>query len=110
MEIIKGRRHVYVASIAQGNDALDLKDYEAEFVLSRGIGTDKTLKKAGVINESVSGNVEFTLVPEDLEGAEAGHYRFEVNIWKSDDCTVVFTPIEGSVEVREALDVNPTTV
>ena len=50
------------------------------------------------------------MLPEDLVDAEAGHYRFEVNIWKTEDDTVVYTPVEGSLELREALDGIPATV
>jgi hypothetical protein len=110
MEIIKGRRHVYIVSVREENDAFDLAGYEAELVVCRGVGSEPTLKKKGIVGHPSSGNAEFTLLPEDLVDAEAGHYRFEVNIWKTEDDTVVYTPVEGSLELREALDGIPATV
>ena len=45
MEIIKGRRHVYIVSVREENDAFDLAGYEAELVVCRGVGSEPTLKK-----------------------------------------------------------------
>lgn len=107
MEIIKGRRSVITASISQSDAAFDLTGFLAKIVISATVGSVPVLNKEGVISAPATGVIVFTILPADLQAAEASHYRLEVNIWKISDPTILYTPISAAVLLKSGLVASP---
>ena len=103
----KGRRNIATVVITQEGVIFDLTGYEAEIVVASSPGAIPEVHMAGIISAPATGKVVFTILPADLVNADEGHFRYEVNVWKTDDPTIMFTPVEGLVEIKRGLDENP---
>lgn len=109
MEIIKGRRHVFVATIS-GLDVNGLAGYSAQFVMALEPGATPALVVNGVIANPTIPEIEFTILPADTANIEASDYHAEVNIWKPGNPTVVFTPVARErVSVVAGIKSNPAS-
>lgn len=103
MEIIKGRGDIITAKIIQSGVAFDLTGYSSKLVISAGPGMEQVLNKAGVNSIAEVGSIDFTLASGDLISANAGHYKYEVNIWKTSTPSILYTPIRGSIQILNGL-------
>ena len=108
MEILKGRRNIITVIITENQAIFDLTGYTANIVIAIAAGVTPELEKAGIISNPENGEIVFTILPVDLTTARPGSFKYEVNIWKTADHTIVFTPITGNVEIKRALDDDPT--
>lgn len=106
-EIIKGRRNIYTVPVTEAKVAFNLTGYEANLVISQGTGFVPVIIKEGVITPE-TGIIVFTFLPADFLKVKAGIYRIEVNTWKTQDPTIVFTPVEDTVHIKNGLIENPT--
>jgi hypothetical protein len=110
MKIIKGRRGVITATISQAGAAFDLTDYEAVLSMAQKAGVTPALSIEGVISAPVTGVVTFTILPDDTATLAATDYKGEVNIYKTDDSTTVYTPVEFIGELRDGIVADPVPV
>jgi hypothetical protein len=110
MRIIKGRKGVLTATISQAGAAFDLGGYEAKMVFALRSGASPVLEVDGVIDAPVTGVVTFTILPDDTASLAATDYKAEVNIFKTDDPTSIYTPVEFIAELGEGVDPSPVPI
>jgi hypothetical protein len=107
MELTIGRSDILTASIRQSGAIFDLTGYVARLAIVSKSGATPVLNKVGVISDPATGNIDFTIEAADLLSVAAGHYRCEVNIWKSSTPSILYTPIKDSVEIVAGLVAQP---
>jgi hypothetical protein len=108
MELIKGRRNIITVTVTDNEVIFPLTGYQAELVIATGSGAAPELQKEGTILTPENGVVVFTILPADLEAAREGRFKYEINIWKTADKTVAFTPNKGIIDIIRGLDETPT--
>lgn len=107
MKIIKGRRGIFTATITTAGTAFNLTDYSAKLTMALRPGDTPVVDKDGVIAAPVTGVITFTVLPDDTKDIAESDYPGEVNIFKTTDPTMVYTPIIFIGEVREGVDPTP---
>lgn len=108
MELKIGRRAELTATI-DGLDENVLTGYQGQLVIASAVGASPVLRKNGVISDPLVNQIDFTILPSELKDIRHGHYKAEVNIWKTADPTVVFTPVTMEIDMKRGILSDPIT-
>ena len=108
MEIIKGRRQLITVPITQAGAIMNLTGYQAKLVLALQPGGTPVLTKAGIISAPETGYITFSLLPAETAPLLATDYKAEVNIWKTADLTLIYSPVTFIAEIKEGITATPT--
>lgn len=106
MELILGRRHELQAVIKRAGEIFNLTGYSARLAIARSLNSLAVLNKPGIISSPELGLIDFIIEANELDVA-SGHYKVEVNVYKTDDESKIETPISDTIELRSGVIKTP---